>query len=195
MTMIFEIPKQIKQQINHWLPVVLFAFALYLVNHELNNHAAHDIAASLKSSSLQIIGVAIALTALNYLILAAYDWLALYYRGHTQIPLPQIIAAAAMGYAISNNTGQAWAAGGSIRYRFYAKWGVTGWDMLIISLFETLTYLLGAMSLGLLGSLILPHFLPSTHHDLSVIHALLHLHRFSTGLLGSGVFLAQTLTH
>jgi len=90
--------------------------------------------------------------------LAAYDGLALYFTGHTKIPLPKVIAAALLSYAISNNTGHAWAAGGSIRYRFYSKWGVPGWDILKISLFLAITYLLGALSLGFIGSLLLPYY-------------------------------------
>ena len=35
----------------------------------------------------------------------------------------------------------------TIGYRFYSKWGVPGWDILKISLFQTITYLLGALSL------------------------------------------------
>ncbi|MDZ4098867.1 MAG: hypothetical protein U1E13_09210, partial [Methylophilaceae bacterium] len=45
-----------------------------------------------------------------------------------------------------------------IRYRFYSKWGVPGWDILKISLFLAITYLLGAVTLGLIGSLLLPHY-------------------------------------
>ncbi len=81
-----------------------------------------------------------------------------------------MIPAALLSYAISNNTGHAWAAGGSIRYRFYSKWGVPGWDILKVSFFQAITYLLGALSLGLVGSLLLPHYLASTVLEPLVIH-------------------------
>lgn len=119
---------------------------------------------------MRIMFAAFVLTVLNYLILTGYDWLALRFTGYTQIPLSKMIAAALLSYAISNNTGHAWAAGGSIRYRFYSKWGVPGWDVVKISLFQTLTYLLGALSLGLVGSLLLPHYLSNPAQEPQAIH-------------------------
>ena len=156
-----ETLSRLTQKITHLLPLVLFVCALYIVHNELKVHNLSDILSSLQSMPIRIVFAAFALTAINYLVLAGYDWLALRFTGHTKIPLPKMMAAALLSYAISNNTGHAWAAGGSIRYRFYSKWGVPGWDILKISLFQTITYLLGALSLGLVGSLLLPHYLPS----------------------------------
>jgi len=150
------------QKITHLLPLVLFVCALYIVHNELKAHNFSDILSSLQSMPMRIVFAAFVLMVINYLVLAGYDWLALCFTGHTEIPLPKMIAAALLSYAISNNTGHAWAAGGSIRYRFYSKWGVPGWDILKITLFQTITYLLGALSLGLVGSLLLPHYLSST---------------------------------
>ncbi len=158
------------QKITHWLPLVLFACALYIVHKQVQVHDLSDILLSLQTMPMQIAFLAFALTLINYLVLAAYDWLALRFTGHTKIPILKMIAAALLSYAISNNTGHAWAAGGSIRYRFYSKWGVPGWDILKISLFQTITYLLGALSLGLVGSLLLPHYLPNTSQEPQAIH-------------------------
>lgn len=154
----------------HGLPAVLFACALYIVHTQLQIHSLREILASLQTTPARIIFAAFVLTIVNYLVLAAYDWLALRFTGHKQIPLPKMTAAALLSYAISNNTGHAWAAGGSIRYRFYSKWGVPGWDILKISLFQTVTYLLGALTLGLLGSLLLPHYLSATVQEPPTLH-------------------------
>lgn len=153
---------KLTQKITHLLPVVLFACALYIVHHELKAHDLSDILSTLQTMPIRIVFAAFVLTVINYLVLAGYDWLALRFTGHTQIPLPKMIVAALLSYAISNNTGHAWAAGGSIRYRLYSKWGVPGWDIIKISLFQTITYLLGALSLGLVGSLLLPHYLSNS---------------------------------
>lgn len=158
------------QQISHWLPVGLFICALYIVHKQLKIHDLTDILGTLKTTPIQIVIAALLLTAVNYLVLAGYDWLALRFTGHTRIPLHKMIAAALLSYSISNNTGHAWAAGGSIRYRFYSKWGVPGWDILKISLFQTITYLLGALTLGLVGSELLPHYLSSTVQEPPAIH-------------------------
>jgi phosphatidylglycerol lysyltransferase len=161
---------RIIKKISHWLPAALFICALYIVHSQLKVHELSDIFASLKTMPMRMLFAAFALTVINYLVLAGYDWLALRFTGHKQIPLQKMIAAALLSYAISNNTGHAWAAGGSIRYRFYSKWGVPGWDIFKISFFQTATYLLGALSLGLLGSLLLPHYLSSQTQEPQAIH-------------------------
>ncbi len=158
------------QKISHWLPVILFSCALYIVHKQIQIHDLSDIVVTLQAMPMRIVFAAVALTVINYLVLAAYDWLALRFTGHTKIPLPKMIAAALLSYAISNNTGHAWTAGGSIRYRFYSKWGVPGWDILKISLFQTITYLLGALTLGLVGSLLLPHYLADKVQEPPAIH-------------------------
>jgi len=153
-----ETLSRLSQKITHLLPIVVFVCALFIVHNQLKDQDLANIMSTLKTTPLWVVFAAFALTAINYLILAGYDWLALYFTGHTKIPLTKMIAAALLSYAISNNTGHAWAAGGSIRYRFYSKWGVPGWDILKISLFLAITYLLGAVTLGLIGSLLLPHY-------------------------------------
>lgn len=145
---------------SYFLPLALFACALAVAHQELQLHGLDEIIERLKATPMISVVMALVLTAVNYLVLAAYDWLALRFTGHGDIPLHKMIAAALLSYAISNNTGHAWAAGGSVRFRFYSKWGVPGWDILKISLFQTATYLLGALTLGLVGSLLLPIFLP-----------------------------------
>ncbi|MGD0961507.1 MAG: lysylphosphatidylglycerol synthase domain-containing protein, partial [Methylomonas sp.] len=146
---------------SHILPMLLFACALFIVHKQLQTHNFDDVLASVRNTPWRIGWLAFAVTVINYLVLAGYDWLALRYTGHAHIPWLKIIPAALLSYAISNNTGHAWAAGGSIRYRFYSRWGVPGWDILKISLFQSVTYLLGALTLGLIGSLLLPLFLKS----------------------------------
>jgi phosphatidylglycerol lysyltransferase len=158
------------QKFSQLFPVLLFSCALYIVHQQLQTHNLTDILKSLKSTSDQIIFYAFVLTVINYLVLAAYDYLALLFTGHKQIPIKKMIAAALLSYSISNNTGHAWAAGGSIRYRFYTKWGVPGWDILKISLFQTVTYLLGAITLGLIGSLVLPFYLAKSVNEPQEIH-------------------------
>jgi phosphatidylglycerol lysyltransferase len=165
-----EMLSRFTQKLTQLLPLVLFACALYIVHNQIQVHDLRDILVALQVMPMRIVFAAIALTVINYLVLAGYDWLALRFTGHTKIPLPKMIAAALLSYAISNNTGHAWAAGGSIRYRFYSKWGVPGWDILKISLFQTITYLLGALTLGLVGSLLLPHYLADKVQEPPAIH-------------------------
>ncbi|MEI6259393.1 MAG: hypothetical protein WCR46_05750 [Deltaproteobacteria bacterium] len=125
------------QKAAHLLPLFLFGLALFIVHNELKTHHIDHVLQSVKGVPARILIAAVALTVLNYIVLAGYDLLALRYTGHGQIPVPKVLAASLISYAISNNTGHAWAAGGSVRYRFYSVWGIPGWDVLKISLFLT----------------------------------------------------------
>jgi phosphatidylglycerol lysyltransferase len=138
-----------------WSPALLFAVALFVVQHELRNHEFADIAHNWRSMPWHLIAIAILLTAANYAILAGYDLLALRFTGH-RVPLRRVLLTSFIGYGISNNTGHAWASGGSVRYRFYSDAGVPGRDIVRISLFLALTFVVGVVTLGAAAILLAP---------------------------------------
>ncbi len=138
-----------------WAPVVLFGLALVVVQHELKHWQFTELSHSWRHVPWHLIAAAILLTALNYGILAGYDLLALRFTGH-RVPLSRILLTSFIGYGISNNTGHAWASGGSVRYRFYNDAGVPGRDVAKISLFLALTYIIGVLTLGLIGTALAP---------------------------------------
>ena len=176
------------QKAAHLLPLFLFGLALFIVHKEINTHHINHILLSVKAVPVRFLVAAVALTVLNYLVLAGYDLLALRYTGHDQIPVLKIVAASMISYSISNNTGHAWAAGGSVRYRFYSEWGVPGWDVLKISLFLTVTYFLGILTLGLFSSLLLPKFLLHPIKNPQMIHGLTAICAFFLGGYWAAVF-------
>ncbi len=138
-----------------WAPVVLFALALVVVQHELKHWQFAELSHSWRHVPWHLIAAAVVLTALNYGILVGYDLLALRFTGH-RVPLSRIVLTSFIGYGISNNTGHAWASGGSVRYRFYNDAGVPGRDVAKISLFLALTYIIGVLTLGLIGTALAP---------------------------------------
>jgi phosphatidylglycerol lysyltransferase len=138
-----------------WSPALLFAVALFVVQHELRDHEFADIAQNWRSMPWHLIAIAILLTAANYAILAGYDLLALRFTGH-RVPLRRILLTSFIGYGISNNTGHAWASGGSVRYRFYGDAGVPARDIAGISLFLALTFVVGVVTLGAVAILLAP---------------------------------------
>jgi phosphatidylglycerol lysyltransferase len=122
------------QKVAYLLPLLLFGLALYLVHKELSSHNINHILNAIRLVPARTLIAAIALTIINYLVLAGYDFLAIRYTGHKEIPLAKILIASLISYPISNSTGQAWAAGGSVRYRFYSAWWIPGWDIVKLSL-------------------------------------------------------------
>lgn len=81
-----EALSRIGQKIIQLLPVVLLVCALVIVHNQLKVHDLSDILTSLQSMPMWAIGAAFVLMVINYLVLAGYDWLALRFTGHTQIP-------------------------------------------------------------------------------------------------------------
>lgn len=155
------------------IPFILMGVALVIVHHEIQVHNLRDISRTVYNMPLFVVLASIALMVVNYMILAGYDTLALRYTGHRHIPLRKVMLTSLISYAISNNTGHAWAAGGSIRYRFYTTWGVPGWDILKISLFLGLTYIVGVMTMGLAGTLLLPQSVRSSIENPQMIHVMM----------------------
>lgn len=157
---------------SYLLPLTLFGLALYIVHKEMGAGNFQHVIVSIRAVPPSILAWAIVLTIINYLLLGGYDYLALRYTGHRQVPMGKILIASLISYPISNNTGHSWAAGGSVRYRFYSAWGIPGWDVLKISFFLTVTYLLGVLVLGLISSLLLPEYLPQSAGHLHLIRIL-----------------------
>jgi phosphatidylglycerol lysyltransferase len=93
------------------------------------------------------IAVAVLLTAVNYIVLIAYDVIAFAYIGK-QLALRRIAMTSFLAYAISNNVGLAMLSGASVRYRFYTRWGVTTEELSRIIFSYSVTFWLGLFVLG-----------------------------------------------
>lgn len=170
------VPMKLKETLHKattLIPFILMGVALMIVHHEIQVHNLRDISRTVYDMPWFVVAASIALMAVNYLILAGYDTLALRYTGHSHIPLRKVMLTSLISYAISNNTGHAWAAGGSIRYRFYTTWGVPGWDILKISLFLGLTYIVGVMTMGFAGALLLPQSVRESIENPQMIHVMM----------------------
>jgi len=81
-------------------------------------------------------------TVISYSILTGYDLLALRFL-RKRIPYPQVALASFVGSSISKNLGISWLTGGSMRYRFYSRRGLTLKDVSKLVLFNTSTFLCG----------------------------------------------------
>lgn len=126
----------------------LFGVALWLLHRELSEYHIDDISDALFSINSSTIIRTLILTVFGYSVLAYYDVLALRTM-KKNLKLGQMMLASFTGFAVSNSTGHALIAGGSLRYRFYSNWGVGALDVAKISLYSTFTYFLGVAVLWL----------------------------------------------
>jgi phosphatidylglycerol lysyltransferase len=127
--------------------LIIFSGALWVLYHELKAYHLEDIAGHLRGLPAPRLFSALGLTILNYLIMTAYDILALHYIQH---PLfyGKTALASFIGYAFSNNMGFGMLAGGSVRYRLYSAWGLSALEITKVVGFCTLTLWLGFFTLG-----------------------------------------------
>src|SRR6185436_7626297 len=110
---------------------------------------------SLSSIPGSAVVAAVAITALNYLVLTWHDQLAFRYAG-IRLARGRIALASFVGYAISNNVGFALLSGTSARYRFYSRWGLGTADVSRIILFYSTTFWLGLLAVGGASALLSP---------------------------------------
>jgi phosphatidylglycerol lysyltransferase len=154
-------PSRFKGTLRHFLPLVgvaVFAAAIWLLERELGgNHLAEALryARTLPLSHILLAGV---FTALSYAALAGYDFLAVSYAGGA-LPASTTLKTSFTASAIGHSLGFAALTGGSIRYRFYAAAGLSGFQITTIVTFLALTFPLGITFLGGLALIVHPEIL------------------------------------
>lgn len=149
-------------QLTPMISLLLFVAAVFVVHHEIEVYRWHDIRQALQSfPTLSLITCCI-ITLLAYVVLSLYDWLALEYAGE-KLPYHRVLFTSFLSYTISNNVGHAWLSGGSMRYRLYSSWGFSGIAIAKVVAFCSVTYVLGAVTLALIGFGISSDHLPMTN--------------------------------
>ncbi|TAK08878.1 MAG: UPF0104 family protein [Candidatus Manganitrophaceae bacterium] len=136
----------LKPAIRNWIntliglaALIAAGFFLFKRVQALNRAEVADYLRSLEGMRLAII---VLWTMISYLILTVYDLLSLRFL-KKRIPYRQVALAAFVGYSISKNLGISWLTGGSMRYRFYSRWGLALKDVSKLVLFNTTTFLCG----------------------------------------------------
>lgn len=147
--------KKILKTCLRYSSVVFFAVAIYFVYQQVHKLGIKKIVDSIFSIPEEDVIMGIIFTAIGYLALSLYDFLALKYIDRKMSPL-RVMAASMSGFAVSNNVGHAYISGAAVRYDFYSSWGLTGGDILEMIGFSTLTYVLGVGFLLDLSLLIAP---------------------------------------
>ena len=140
-----------RDKLRHAIPAVvglaLFVAALVVLRRELSATTWKAIDASVAGTPRSQIFTALGLTALNYLVLTAYDFLAFASIGR-RIAAWRIGVTSFLAYAVANNVGFAMLSGASVRYRFYTRWGLGAEDLSRIIFSYSVTFWLGLLALG-----------------------------------------------
>lgn len=140
---------------NTIIGLVALLFAVFFLYRRLRTLSLSDVAAYLGALAPAQMALVVLATAFSYLILTGYDRLSLRFLGRS-IPYPSVAFAAFTSYAISKNLGISWLTGGSLRYRFYSRRGLTLVEVSKLVLFNTTTFLCGFFFWGGLSLLFFP---------------------------------------
>jgi phosphatidylglycerol lysyltransferase len=127
--------------------LALFFAALAVLRGELRHVTWVELMRDVVAIPPNRLGMAVALTALNYAVLTAYDLLAFVYIGKP-IARARVALASFVAYAVANNVGFSVLSGASVRYRFYTRWGVTAEELSRIVFFYATTFWLGLLFIG-----------------------------------------------
>lgn len=101
----------------------------------------------LHRTSWSDIGVSLVCTAGAYLVLTIYDSTAFEYI-RRPMRLTRIMYVSFVAYAFSHNIGVGAVSGGSVRYRFYSRWGVSTYDIATVIIFGGMAYMLGIVAVA-----------------------------------------------
>lgn len=127
--------------------LLVFLAAAYVLYRNLAHLRLADVLEHLLSLPWPRVAAALLFSAASYLVLTAYDYLALRYVGRS-LPFHQVAFASFVAFAISQNVGAALISGGSVRYRIYSGLGLGALEIGEIVVFCAVTFALGVTTVG-----------------------------------------------
>ena len=141
----------------------IIAFCLWIVRAKLKHITWTQIVESVENIPPSQILLAIMITALNFVVLTGYDWIAVTYL-KKKLSISKIMVGAVVGYAFSNVVG--WMLGGTaVRYRMYRRWGFSFMDIVAFISLLTVTFWMGMFLLAGIAFVMLPVQLPDEYQD------------------------------
>lgn len=148
--------KRLIKKVISYSGVFFFALAIGMLYWQLRDYKLIDIVHAITDIPLTNLFLACCACLMGYLTLSLYDYLALNYVGG-RVTWWKWMLAGMLGFAISNNAGNAMVSGGAIRYRLYTRWRIRGGDIFKMLTLSGLTYFLGAAAIVVIGYFLIPH--------------------------------------
>ena len=147
--------KRLFKKIVSYAGLFFFVLAAGMLYWQLRKYSLSDILHALLNIPKYNLLMACVACLCGYLALSLYDYLALNYV-ERKVSWWKWMLAGMLGFAISNNAGNALVSGGAIRYRLYIRWRVPGGDILKMLTFSGITYFLGASAIAIIGYFMVP---------------------------------------
>ena len=147
--------KRLIKKIISYSGIFFFVLAAGMLWWQLRSYSLMDILHAITNIPLTHLIAACLACFAGYLVLSLYDYLALNYVGG-RVAWWKWMLAGMLGFAISNNAGNAAVSGGAIRYRLYTRWRIPGSDILKMLTLSGFTYFLGVAAIVVIGYFLIP---------------------------------------
>lgn len=138
-----------------WLGLFFFVLAAYMIYRQLAKYSMDELKNALLSIPRKHLLCALCASFAGYIALSTYDFLALKYI-QKKLASWKWILTGFVGFSISNNAGHAIVSGGTVRYRFYSRWGIAPGDIVKMVTFSGFTYLVACFFLIIIGYILTP---------------------------------------
>ena len=122
--------------------VVIFGASLVVLWHIISGMEPGQLAGAFENASLRQLSLAVAFTALSYLLLTGYDALALRRLG-LSIPYRTTALGSFTSYSVSFTLGFPIVTGGTVRYWIYSPKGVRASEVASLTVIAGITFWLG----------------------------------------------------
>lgn len=139
--------------------LVLLVGAIVVVTREFRHLRLSDIVVAIRHIPPRAELLAAGWTLAAYFVLTFYDRLATRYAGRP-LAWRRTAFASFTAYVLSHNLGFSALSGGAVRFRLYTAWGLTPAQIARVVGFCSLTFLLGAVSIGGAVALFAPAAVP-----------------------------------
>lgn len=130
--------------------VVIAVLAVTSLRRMAHEVTFAELVAAVAAIPLPRLVAAAALTAVSYVILTGYDWLALRHLGY-RLPFRTVATASFTSFTMSHTLGLTALTGGAVRYRLYTRAGVRPRDVVLIVALCGWTFWLGIVLVAGLG--------------------------------------------
>ncbi|MBX6373110.1 MAG: UPF0104 family protein [Acetobacteraceae bacterium] len=129
------------------LALAAVSLAGFLLYRALRRYDLSEIVASVMAIPPARLALTGGFAAASYLCLTGFDALALRCVGRP-LPYPRVALASFVSLSIGHNVGLAALSSGTIRYRFYSRWGLGAGEIAKVILYCAITVGLGLAALG-----------------------------------------------
>ena len=145
----------LKQWMGAALGLVVLGLAIWGLKMIAGQVTVAEIMRDVRDTPTHLIIGAVLFTAMSYVVLVGYDWLATRHLGY-RLPWRTLAAASFASFTMSHTLGVTVLTGGTVRYRIYTRVGVRAADIAMIILLCGWTFWLGIVAVAGLGLVIAP---------------------------------------